>query len=95
MSIMLTRVLWIGIPAVAYLFLLFRVSAFRRDQPWQEHIRGGRRAYFGVPMSSIGAALSKESYDADGQRYLPWLRLALAAVFVGLIGALVSLLSDL
>jgi hypothetical protein len=95
MTSILKRVLWIGIPAVVYLFLLLRVSAFRRDQQWQKHVRGGRRAYFGVPMSSISAALSKESYDVDGRRYLPWLRIALAVVFVGFMVALASLLRDL
>jgi hypothetical protein len=74
---------------------LFRVSAFRRDQVGREHARRAGGAYFGVPLSNIAAALSKESYTIDGHRYVQWLRVALAAVFVGLIVVLVSLLPDL
>jgi hypothetical protein len=57
--------------ALLYLFILFRVSAFRKDHQ-------GLKQYFGNPLKgfpfiSMAEILTANAYTERGKRILPWL----------------------
>ena len=68
-------------PALAYLYLVFRISAFRKD-------RQRNRSYFAPPFISMVDVLTRSNYTDEGQRLLPWLYFTVALLVVAAITAL-------
>lgn len=72
------------LPAALYLYLLYRLSAYRKD-------RAANGARFGKPYESMTQVLSKANYTEEGQRLLPWLAgsiVMVAAAFLVTLGLL-------
>ncbi len=59
-------------PVLIYLFLLFRISAFRKDIEWEDKARG-YKPYFKRPHDSVVAVFQGENYTDQGRGLLPWL----------------------
>lgn len=76
------------LPAGLYLYLLYRVSAYRRDRP-----TGVKR--FGKPYESMVQVLSKDNYTDEGKRLLPYLGASVALVAVAILGTLALLARNL
>jgi len=64
-----------GCVVVVYLFLLFRVSAFRKDASPGD-------GYFGVPPRSLSSVLDSNAYTDEGQTRLRWFNIAFGALNV-------------
>jgi hypothetical protein len=69
------------IAVAAYVYLLFRISSFRKDQPEP-------RPYFGSPLPTMRDVLSAANYTEPGIRLRPWLIASMIAVGVVWIAAL-------
>jgi hypothetical protein len=78
---MLTGLLLFLVPALFYFALLYRISAFRRDEQKPS-------GYFGSPFESMTEVLTRSNYTEAGQRLLPWLVGSVVLLGLGALGAL-------
>src|SRR5262245_9150452 len=76
MSLKVFLLLALGLFSAMYLFLLFRISNFRRDNP------DPGSTYFGSPGSSLWEVLNRQTYDERGGRLYPYLLASLLATGV-------------
>jgi hypothetical protein len=67
MSIEARLLVALGVFSATYLFLLFRISNFRRDNPDPDN------AYLGSPGSSLWEVLDRQTYDERGRHLYPYL----------------------
>jgi len=79
----------LGPSVVAYLFLMFRISAFRKR--YSDPAGTGSR-FFGMPPLTWMRLFDREEYDERGRKLLPWLYLS---AFVSAIGMALLLMQAL
>jgi len=77
---------------LAYVFLILRISTFRKDCAWLDRA-SGTRPYFRWPTGSLTEIFCRDSYTEKGRRLFPWLVAALGAVALGAIGVLFGAMS--
>jgi hypothetical protein len=80
-----------ALPIAAFVFLIFRIRAFRVDRPpWED-------GYFGdVPLGLSQSELwTPSNYTPRGQRILPWLFAALILSVIGFIPLLFYIVDKL
>lgn len=76
----------LGLPVALYLYLLFRLSAFRKD-------RASTGSYFGLPYLAMHRVLTRSNYLPEGQRLLPWLVASMVLCGIAMGWALLRLYS--
>lgn len=83
----------LAISATAYVYLLFRVSAFRKDRNTDNRHFGNPLQ--GFPFISLADVLAPGTYHEPGRRLLPWLYLSLVLLALTAFAAIAVLIDRL
>jgi hypothetical protein len=82
----------LGPSVAAYLFLMLRISAFRKRSS-DPALKGSR--LFGMPPLTWMRLFDREEYDERGRKLLPWLYLSAFASAIGIALILVQTLKEM